>query len=391
MSEEIKMRKNEELPCEYRQLFDKIDALLFEGRAIVAIDGGSGGGKTTLAHLLQRVYDCNVFHMDDFFLRPEQRTSERLAEVGGNLDRERFLEEVLQPLRRGETVCYRRYDCATQTLGEPITVASKALTVVEGVYAMHEAFGAYFDLAVFLEIDKETQKTRIQKRNTKALADRFFGEWIPMEDLYFEKMSVRSRADLLFFAECPAASAQKGGKVTTKRYKNAPNRKEIRELYTTAFPKEERLPFFALRLLSARRKCGVTAYYVDGVFAGFTYDAIAGDILYLMFFAVSDKLRGKGYGSAILSYLKKENKGKAIVLNIEPLDEKAENYEERCRRMRFYQKNGFFDTGCDIDEVGGTFRVLSTKKELDPSAYLAVFKKISFGIWRPWIRRGTTK
>ena len=36
--------------------------------------------------------------MDDFFLRPEQRTEERLKEVGGNVDRERFLEEVARPL-----------------------------------------------------------------------------------------------------------------------------------------------------------------------------------------------------------------------------------------------------------------------------------------------------
>ena len=61
-----------------------------QGRVLLAIEGGSASGKTTLSQLLSRIYGCTVFHMDEFFLRPEQRTPERLAEPGGNVDRERF-------------------------------------------------------------------------------------------------------------------------------------------------------------------------------------------------------------------------------------------------------------------------------------------------------------
>ena len=78
----------------------KIDGLLAEkDMVIMAIDGKCNSGKTTLASKLAEIYDCNVFHMDDFFLRPEQRTPERFAEVGGNVDYERFWEEVLLPLK----------------------------------------------------------------------------------------------------------------------------------------------------------------------------------------------------------------------------------------------------------------------------------------------------
>ena len=80
-----------------------IDALLQEReRVIVAIEGSCAGGKTTLAEALGREYGCNVLPMDDFFLRPEQRTEQRFAQPGGNVDYERFFEEVLQPLLRGE-------------------------------------------------------------------------------------------------------------------------------------------------------------------------------------------------------------------------------------------------------------------------------------------------
>ena len=74
----------------------------FAGRLLVAIDGRCGAGKTTLASFLQNKIEATVFHMDDFFLRPEQRTAERLNTPGGNVDRERLESEVLIPLRAGE-------------------------------------------------------------------------------------------------------------------------------------------------------------------------------------------------------------------------------------------------------------------------------------------------
>ena len=40
-------------------------------RVIVAIDGRCASGKTTLAREIAKRLDCNIFHMDDFFLRPE--------------------------------------------------------------------------------------------------------------------------------------------------------------------------------------------------------------------------------------------------------------------------------------------------------------------------------
>ena len=105
----------------------QINMLLEEKNfVIVAIDGKCTSGKTTLASKLAELYDCNVFHMDDFFLRPEQRTPERFAEVGGNVDYERFWEEVLLPLKTGKAFSYRPFDCSTFTLAAPVTVTPKS-------------------------------------------------------------------------------------------------------------------------------------------------------------------------------------------------------------------------------------------------------------------------
>ena len=159
------------------------------------------GGKTTLGELLQNVYGCPVFHMDDFFLRPEQRTEARFTQPGGNVDRERFLEEVLIPLREGRPVDYRRFDCATFTIAPPQRIEAGTLNIVEGAYSMHPNLAPYYDLSVFLPISAEKQRERILKRNAPAHAKQFFDRWIPFEQRYFDALDVWNRCDLILSAD----------------------------------------------------------------------------------------------------------------------------------------------------------------------------------------------
>ncbi|MBE5868766.1 MAG: phosphoribulokinase [Lachnospiraceae bacterium] len=179
-------------------LFSQIDRMLQMGRVNLAIEGGSASGKTTLSQLLHEIYDCTVFHMDDFFLRPYQRTAERLAQPGGNVDRERFLQEVLLPLHQKQEVTYHPYDCHTRSLLSPITVMPTELTVIEGAYSMHPDLANYYNLSVFLDISPQLQEQRIQKRNSPEMAKRFLEEWIPLEQQYFRAMQIKNCCDLIF-------------------------------------------------------------------------------------------------------------------------------------------------------------------------------------------------
>lgn len=174
----------------------ELDKRMKKQNTIVAIDGRSASGKTTLSRLLEKIYDCTVFHMDDFFLQPHQRTSQRLAEVGGNFDRERFLEEVLLPLTAGKTVRYKRFDCSTISLKKEKLITPKPPVIIEGVYSMHPELSKYYDLSLFLDISPEVQRKRILRRNSPQMAERFFTTWIPMENRYFEETGVPKRCDM---------------------------------------------------------------------------------------------------------------------------------------------------------------------------------------------------
>ena len=183
---------------QFLPLFSKIDRLLEQGNVILAVEGGSASGKSTLAEMLSKIYACTLFHMDDFFLRPEQRTAKRLSEIGGNVDRERFLSEVLLPLSEQKTVRYKKFDCSMGALGETEELEPKKLTVVEGAYSMHPELEVFYNLSVFLDISPELQRARIEKRNSPAFAERFFNTWIPMENRYFEATGAKARCSVSF-------------------------------------------------------------------------------------------------------------------------------------------------------------------------------------------------
>lgn len=170
---------------------------------ILAIDGRCGSGKSTFAQQLARQYQAEVIHMDDFFLRPEQRTTERMQEIGGNVDRERFLEEVVLPLGRGKDraagvlLTYRRFDCSRQELTDLVQIKRSPLIIVEGTYSCHPYFGDPYDLRIFMDIDPKEQISRISARNGQEMLRRFLEEWIPREEAYFDQFGIREACDLL--------------------------------------------------------------------------------------------------------------------------------------------------------------------------------------------------
>lgn len=187
---------------EVRQLAARMRRLAEGGRPVlVAIDGRCASGKTTLAALLQAETGCNLLHMDDFFLRPEQRTPQRIRTPGGNVDYERFLSEVLLPLSRGVPFAYRPYDCKTQALAATVPVEPKPFAVVEGAYSCHPVLRNYYNLRVFLDVDAGLQRQRILARNGKERLPEFTNRWIPLEERYIAALGVRECCQLSFQAD----------------------------------------------------------------------------------------------------------------------------------------------------------------------------------------------
>ena len=174
-------------------------------RKIIAIDGCSGSGKSTLAKFLQKHYNdcdkqCDIIHMDHFFLPPNLRTEDRLKEIGGNIHYERFTKEVLSNLNTNRNFYYNKYDCSKMSICDKVEIScdSQAI-IIEGVYSLHPIFIDYSNIKIFMCTDSESQSWRILERNGPQIHKQFINNWIPMENLYFSKMNIRSKCD--FFLE----------------------------------------------------------------------------------------------------------------------------------------------------------------------------------------------
>ena len=127
--------------------------------------------------------------------------------------------------------------------------------------------------------------------------------------------------------------------ITTRKIsKNSIDFQKVKNLYRTAFPKEERVP---IKNLLDTTQSELLAYYDRQTFCGFCSLLSLGDITHILFFAISKSLRGKGYGSAILNQISKTHADQRIILDIEAVDPKAPNYAQRVRRKAFYLKNGY--------------------------------------------------
>ena len=180
-----------------------IDILKVKDKVIIAIDGRCASGKTTFSEtlkneLLSKHTESTVIHIDEFFLRPEQRTKERLEKAGENIDHERFLERVLLPIKENKEVKYQPFDCSVFSLGGEKTVEIKEVIIIEGSYSLHQNLKDFYNLKIFLTSKYETRLERILKRNGEMMLKRFIAEWIPREEAYFNGFSIREICDFVF-------------------------------------------------------------------------------------------------------------------------------------------------------------------------------------------------
>ncbi len=182
---------------EFNQILNTISKQgMYKQNIVIAIDGMCASGKTTLALMLQKIFGARVIHMDDFFLTDQIKTPKRLLEIGGNIDYDRFKEEIIMNL--GKDITYKPYNCHHHTFDQEKVLPQSAITIIEGAYALHPKFGEYYDYAIFMMVSSDQQILRIKLRNGEELAKVFKDHWIKLENDYFEKFDIASRCNIIF-------------------------------------------------------------------------------------------------------------------------------------------------------------------------------------------------
>ncbi len=186
------------LKTEYAEYFPAVlvmKRLLASGKQVlVGIDGRCGSGKTRFAHLLGKLFGCNILHMDDFYLPPDKRPMDWTKVPGGNMDFTRLRMEALDPLCAKKEVIYRPYNCGQGHFGQPIQLEPHPLTVIEGSYSHHPLLEAAYDCKVFLTCSAKERVRRLRLREGSYFP-MFEKQWMPMEENYLRAYSIEENSD----------------------------------------------------------------------------------------------------------------------------------------------------------------------------------------------------
>ena len=165
-----------------------------------------------------------------------------------------------------------------------------------------------------------------------------------------------------------------------------PQYREVIDLYRRAFPPEERLPLWHMRLMALRRDVGFRAWLDDGALVGLTYTVDSPATVWLFYLAVNDSVRSRGYGSRLLNGVRRHAAGRTVVLELEPLDDGAPNLEQRRRRLAFYERGGFALTGYRIHEGDQSYSVMADGV-FDPGAFRRLVFRFGLGLRRTSLTR----
>ncbi len=169
--------------------------------------------------------------------------------------------------------------------------------------------------------------------------------------------------------------------------KTSKRKQEVKDIYVSSFPKEDRMPFALMLMMSYLWNTEFLAFYNDKLLCGFVYMATIGKQSYVMFFAVKENLHAKGYGSYILEIIQSMHLNNKIIISIEPCDESTEDYEQRVRRKNFYLKNGYLETGYFMKLGGKKQEILIKNGLFNKLQFILFFMLYSFcavipKVWR---------
>lgn len=159
-------------------------------------------------------------------------------------------------------------------------------------------------------------------------------------------------------------------------------------LYHKAFPVSEKKPFGMI--VKAYKQGKADVWYIEskGHFAGLAITLNYKDMVLLDYFAISEKMRGKGIGALALKYLQKMYEGKKFFLEIESVYEECSNLEERKRRKRFYIVNGMTPMGVRVNLFGVNMELLGYNCYVDFDRYKRVYTGNYGGVYEKMVKKG---
>jgi len=171
---------------------------------VVALDGRSGVGKSTLARTLADGLDAAVIEGDDFYaggIALRDDSPRACASACIDWTRQRY---VLEELRDGRDAVWRAFDWETfdgRQCDQPTRLRPKPVLILEGAYAARPELADLIDLRVLLAVADEVRMARLLAR--EGSIGPWERQWHDAEDFYFQARMPPTAFDII--VELPGA------------------------------------------------------------------------------------------------------------------------------------------------------------------------------------------
>jgi hypothetical protein len=201
-------------PVRFARLVSELTERLGPGRRVLAVDGRSAGGKTTLARRLARtIPDAALLSTDDVAWYESMFGWSDL-----------LVEGVLRPFREGSAVSFRPPAWDRKGRDGAIEVADDArVLIIEGVGASRAELTPWIDLAGWVQSDFVDAERRGIARDVASGVNgdveetvAFWHEWQAEEQPFLLRDRPWDRADLIV----AGSGAEAGGDITHVRWQH---------------------------------------------------------------------------------------------------------------------------------------------------------------------------
>jgi len=171
---------------------------------VVAFDGRSGTGKSTIAKKIEGQFNCVNITMDNYYVGGSDEYWDSLTpqkRMETVIDWNRMKIEVLTPLLKGKVGKLQSYNWQlNHGLSPEIkTLLPKKLIILDGAYSTRPELLNLINLSVLFEVPTDNyRRQRLIGREGEKYMTNWHCRWDPAEDYFFTKIRPRESFDLIF-------------------------------------------------------------------------------------------------------------------------------------------------------------------------------------------------
>lgn len=165
---------------------------------IVAIDGLSGSGKTTIVQQFEQEKDVVIIHIDDHIVERKQRYHTQHAEwyeyYQLQWDINYLKENLFKKLHaNGKQLWLPFYNRETDSsINKAIPIPPRCIVIIEGIFLLREEWRKFYDYIIFLNCAKEIRYERALQRdqylgNLEQRMKTYKNRYWPAEEYYLKE------------------------------------------------------------------------------------------------------------------------------------------------------------------------------------------------------------